>query len=65
MAQIDPRLQERLTAVVTGLADSLRDLGRVTGEAALAVQDMAVEMDKLGHKEADCIAASAITKARK
>ncbi len=65
MAQIDPRLQQRLTAVVAGLADSLRDLGRATGEAALAVQDMAFEKDEAGRKAAECVAASAIEKARK
>lgn len=65
MARIDPRLQQRLTAVVIGLADSLRDLARTTGEAALTVQDMAIELDEDGRKAAECVAASAIEKARK
>lgn len=65
MARIDPQLQQRLTAVITRFADSLRSLGRATGEAALAVQDMAIEMDEDGRKAAECAAASAIEKARK
>lgn len=60
MAQIDHQLQKRLNAVVTGLADSLMNLGRATGEAALAVQDMAIELDENGRKAAECVAAPAI-----
>ena len=63
MARIDPRLQQRLTAVVTGFANSLRNLGQATGEAALAVQDLAMELDDDGRKADENAAASVIEKA--
>ena len=65
MAQIDPKLQKRLSAAITEFADRLRNLGLAAGDAALAVQDMAIELDKDGRKATECAAASAIEKARR
>jgi hypothetical protein len=65
MAQIDPRLQERLTGVVLGAAAAFKRLGEELMEGALAAQDLAIELDADAKEKAAAIAADAIDKARK
>lgn len=65
MAQIDPRLQARLTGVVLGAAAAFKRLGEELAEASLVAQDMAIALDADGKEKAAAIAADAIERARK